>query len=109
MRVVCGEQEWRATTGAFVWLPRGVPHGYMVEGDETLRTLAMAMPAGFERFVREAGQPAAERALPPPAGPPSAADIERLNAAAAKVGIEHLGPLELGSHAAPSASPVATP
>jgi hypothetical protein len=48
------------------------------------------MPAGFERFVMESGEPALERTLPPPAAP----DVEKLNAAAAKVGIEHLGPPE---------------
>lgn len=88
MRGVCGEREWQATTGGFVWLPRGVPDGYAVDGDEPLRTLAITLPAGFDRFVVEAGEPALERKLPPPAP----LDIEKLNAAGAKYGIETLGP-----------------
>ncbi len=88
MRGYCGDRAWRATRGSFIWLPRGVPHGYAVDGDEPLRTLAIALPAGFEQFVVEAGEPARERTLPPPAAP----DVEKLDAAAAKVGIEHLGP-----------------
>jgi mannose-6-phosphate isomerase-like protein (cupin superfamily) len=88
MRGVCGDREWRATTGAFVWLPRGTPHGYAVDGDELLRTLAIALPAGFDRFVVEAGEPARERTLPPPAPP----DIARLDAVGAKYGIETVGP-----------------
>jgi quercetin dioxygenase-like cupin family protein len=88
MRGFCGDQSWYATPGSLVWLPRGVPHSYAVDGDETLRSLVINMPAGFERFVMEAGEPALERTLPSPAAP----DIEKLNAAAAKVGIEHLGP-----------------
>lgn len=88
MRGVCGDQEWRATTGSFVWLPQGIPHGYAVDGDETLRTLAIVGPAGFDRFVVEGGEPARERALPPPAAP----DIAKLEAAGAKYGIETLGP-----------------
>lgn len=88
MRGVCGDQEWRATQGSFVWLPRGVPHGYAVDGDEPLRTLAIAMPAGFDRFVVEAGEPARERTLPPPAAP----DIEKLVAVGTKYGIENVGP-----------------
>ena len=90
MRGSCGDQTWQAASGSFVWLPRGIPHSYAVDGDETLRSLAITLPAGFERFVAEAGEPARERTLPPPGEP----DIEKLNAAAAKVGIEHLGPPE---------------
>ncbi len=90
MRGFCGDQSWYATPGSLVWLPRSVPHGYAVDGDETLRSLVINIPAGFERFVMEAGEPALERTLPPPAAP----DVEKLNAAAAKVGIEHLGPPE---------------
>ncbi len=88
MRGVCGDQEWAATTGAFVWLPRGIPHGYAVVGDETLRTLAITVPAGFDRFVVEASEPAQERTLPPPSPP----DIAKLEAAGAKYGIETVGP-----------------
>lgn len=88
VRGVCGNQEWSATTGAFVWLPRGVPHGYAVDGDEPVRTLAIAVPAGFDRFIVEAGEPAKERILPPPAPP----DIAKLDAAGAKYGIETVGP-----------------
>lgn len=32
MRGFCGDRPWRATPGSFVWLPRGIPHGYAVEG-----------------------------------------------------------------------------
>jgi len=88
IRGVCGDQQWQATTGGFVWLPRGIPHGYAVDGDATLRTLAVAVPAGFDRFIVEGGEPARERALPPPAPP----DIEKLDAAGAKYGIETVGP-----------------
>ncbi len=88
VRGFCGERRWRATRGAFVWLPRGIPHGYAVDGDETLRTLAFTVPAGFERFVADAGAPAAARTLPPPGAP----DIEKLLAAGATYNIETLGP-----------------
>jgi hypothetical protein len=88
LRGVCGDREWQATTGAFVWLPLGIPHGYAAVGNETLRTLAFTVPAGFDRFVVEAGEPAQERTLPPPAPP----DIAKLDAAGAKYGIETVGP-----------------
>ena len=86
--VYCGEQTWRATKGSFVWLPRGIPHGYAVDGDETLRTLAITLPAGFASFVIEAGEPAAARQLPLP-GP---MDIEKVATAGARHGIVILGP-----------------
>ncbi len=88
MRGLCGDTEWSATTGSFVWLPREIPHGYAVEGDELLRTLAVALPAGFDRFIVEAGEPAQDRTLPPPMPP----DIEKLVAVGTKYGIENLGP-----------------
>ena len=75
----------------FVWLPRGSRHGYRVEGDEPVRTLVFSIPAGFERFVIEAGEPALARTLPPPSEP----DLEKLGAAAARYGQEILGPLPL--------------
>ncbi len=88
MRGICGDQEWQATTGSFVWLPRGIPHGYAVDGDEPLRTLAIALPGGFDRFIVEAGEPAGERTLPSPAAP----DIAKLEAVGTKYGIENVGP-----------------
>lgn len=89
MRGFCGERPWRATAGSFVWLPRGIPHGYAVEGDGPLRTLAIAVPAGFDRFVAEVGEPAKERTIPPPTAP----DVEKLRVVAAAHGQEILGPL----------------
>ena len=88
LRGFCGETTWRATTGGFVWLPRGIPHGYAVEGDAPLRTLALTVPAGFDQFVIEGGEPAATRTLPPP-GP---LDFPKLIAAGNKYGNEILGP-----------------
>lgn len=90
MRGFCGDRQWRATRGAFVWLPRGIPHGYAVDGDAPLRTLAFTVPAGFERFVADAGEPAGARTLPPPGAP----DIAKLLAAGTKHHIETLGPPE---------------
>lgn len=48
-------------------------------------------PAGSDRFVAEVGEPAGARVMPPLA-PPDLDQINRLNLAAAKVGIEHLPP-----------------
>jgi quercetin dioxygenase-like cupin family protein len=85
----CGEQAWQAGTGAFVWLPMGIPHGYSVNDGEPVRTLAITVPGGFDTFVAEVGQPASRHDLPPTLAMP---DIARLLAAAAKDGQEILGP-----------------
>ena len=74
LRGYSGDQEWRAGPGAFVWLPRGVPHGFTNEGDQPVRKLILTAPAGFERFVAEVGAPAQARVFPPPAPP----DAEKL-------------------------------
>jgi quercetin dioxygenase-like cupin family protein len=88
LRGFCGDQTWRATKGGFVWLPRGIPHGYAVDGAETLRTLAITVPAGFDQFVADASDPTETRTLPPPGEP----DIPKLLASGDKHNIETLGP-----------------
>ena len=88
MQAQCGEKSFRATPGSLVWMPKGVPHSYAVEGDEPLRSLAITMPAGFEEFVAEVGEPALTDELPQPAEP----DIPLLVAAAERHGQQILGP-----------------
>src|SRR5215212_6882302 len=89
MTFYVGEQRVKAGAGAFVYGPRGVPHGFEVNGTEQARILLQNYPAGFERFPVEVGEPAKELSIPP-AEPP---DMERLMAIAAKYEIEILGPL----------------
>ena len=89
MAFYVGEERVEAGPGAFVYGPRGVPHGFEVEGDAPARILLQNYPAGFEGFPVEVGEPAEELVLPA-AEPP---DMERLMAIAAKYDIEILGPL----------------
>jgi mannose-6-phosphate isomerase-like protein (cupin superfamily) len=74
--------------GQAAFAPRDVPHAYRVES-ETARWLGVATPAGFDEFVREAGEPAPGDVLPPEG---RAHDPERLAAIAARHEIELLGP-----------------
>ncbi len=83
-----GGDELTLTAGQCTVAPRDVPHVYRVESDEA-RWLAIASPAGFERFVVEAAVPAEARTLPP--GPPTV-DPAKLAEIAAGYGIEILGP-----------------
>jgi mannose-6-phosphate isomerase-like protein (cupin superfamily) len=70
--------------------PAGVPQTHRVTSAEPARVLAINSPAGFERFVAEAGRPAESLTLPPPEELPP--DLERLAAIGAENGIEFLGP-----------------
>lgn len=85
----CGERTWEAGAGSFVWLPKGLPHGYTVDDGDPVRTLAITLPGGFDSFVAELGEPARQHELPQAFVMP---DISVLLAAAANDGQEILGP-----------------
>ena len=87
-------EEQSLGAGAFVSVPRGVPHAYRVTS-EVARALILITPGdgAMEAFLRDAGEPAAERALPA-VGP---LDIERIGAAAERTGaVKILGPPPFG-------------
>jgi hypothetical protein len=71
-----------------VFLPREVPHTFIVEGDEDAHLLTFLSPGGGERFFLEAGRTPEGPGLPPP-GPP---DVARLREVAARFGNEIVGP-----------------
>lgn len=88
LKLHIGEQEIRLTAGQTALAPRGVPHVYRVES-ETARWLVINSPAGFERFLRAAGEPAPSEQLPPPGRP---LDPATLAQTASEHGIEIIGP-----------------
>lgn len=82
----CGDLAFRATPGAFIYLPKGIRHQFRVEGDQPARMLLMSYPGGIEHYFAELGEPARARELPPP--PTSPPDWARLRAAADRYGID---------------------
>jgi len=50
--VECGEDAWELGLGAFVFLPRGVPHAWDVVG-ERARVLIVTAPGGLDEFLAE--------------------------------------------------------
>lgn len=84
IRFFSGGRSWVLGAGGFAFLPREIPHGFRTEGDAPSRSLLLATPGGFEQFVDELSSDE------PPAGPP---DMAALMAAAARHGLEILGPL----------------
>jgi len=86
------DQEHRLGAGDVLLTPKGMPHTYRVESAQGGRCLTITVHGDFERFVRAVSRPAERPELPEPAGPPSAGAIQALNAAAARYGIELVGP-----------------
>ena len=84
----CGERQFRATAGAFVFLPRHVPHTFVVEGDRPARMLTLLTPGGGEGVFIDGGRPAGDDGLPPMTPP----DIEGLKRVSVRYGAEIVGP-----------------
>jgi mannose-6-phosphate isomerase-like protein (cupin superfamily) len=84
----CGDRTFAAAAGAFVFLPRGVPHSFVVEGGRPARMLTLLTPGGGEGVFIDGGRPAEHDGLPP-AMPP---DIEKLKRVSALYGAEIVGP-----------------
>ncbi|RVD58703.1 cupin domain-containing protein [Mesorhizobium sp. M2D.F.Ca.ET.185.01.1.1] len=95
----CGDRTFRAAAGSFVFLPRNVPHTFVVEGDKPARMLTLLTPGGGEGVFIDAGRPAEAEGLPP-ASPP---DIEALKRVSARYEAEIVGP-----PMAPTAQPPAS-
>jgi mannose-6-phosphate isomerase-like protein (cupin superfamily) len=76
--------------GAFAFGPRAVPHTFYGAGVTSSRILIGFFPMLFETFLREVGEVATERVIPPhPAGPP---DMSKLGPLAKRGGMIILGP-----------------
>jgi quercetin dioxygenase-like cupin family protein len=79
----------KAPTGSFVYGPRDIPHTFTVNSPQA-HSLVVTEPAGFEKFMRALGEPAAAHTIPPASVPLPSHD--RIMAAAAEFGLEILGP-----------------
>jgi mannose-6-phosphate isomerase-like protein (cupin superfamily) len=84
----CGDELVAAEPGSLTFLPRGVPHTFVVEGDAPAHLLSVCTPGGLEAFFVAAGRPAEHDGLPP-SGPTDVAELARI---AAEFGITFVGP-----------------
>jgi len=73
-----GSEKKGAVAGSYFFLPRGIPHGFRVEGATPAKILYMTIPAGFDRFVIEQERPVQK---------------SEIEIAAARHKIEVIGPL----------------
>jgi quercetin dioxygenase-like cupin family protein len=90
MTIQVGGDTITASSGDFVYLPRGVVHSFRNTGTATARALVLVTPAGLENFFAEVFEPAADRYAPPPA--PTKELIARSMAASARYGLVLLPP-----------------
>lgn len=65
-----GEDVHEGREGAWFFMPRAIPHGYVVHEDGPARMLILMAPAGFDRFFHDFGQPV-------DAGPPATPSISK--------------------------------
>ena len=87
--IYVGDRRLSLPAGAFAFGPRGVPHTFIAETDGA-KALIGFQPFHFEGFLREVGELATERVLPPPLEVPP--DMARLIPIGSRNGIEILGP-----------------
>jgi len=84
-----GDERLSLPAGSFAFGPKGVPHTFIAE-THAAKALVGFQPFLFESFLREIGEPATERVLPPPLTSPP--DMARVVPAALRGGMEILGP-----------------
>jgi quercetin dioxygenase-like cupin family protein len=88
IRFRCADREVLAEPGSFVFLPRDIPHTFVVEGGQEARVLTLMTPGGGERFFLDGGRTPQGPGLPP-AGPP---DVVAMQRAAERYESEIVGP-----------------
>ena len=87
-----GLERIAAGPGSAVLLPRGIPHGFAVQG-ALARMLHIYTPSGIEAAFRAMSVPAAGPDLPPvPDGPPDAALSKVLEQVYGERGVTFVGP-----------------
>lgn len=85
MSVIVDDVRKLLQTGDFAFGPRGIPHGFRIEGEEPARILLMTTGSDFADFIAETSVPSD--------APPAAPDMALLVAAAERHNIAILGPL----------------
>jgi quercetin dioxygenase-like cupin family protein len=91
--VICDGQRFLAGPGSYLFLPRGIPHGFRSHSDGDSHILIHAIPGGRVGFVSmmlEMATPVPDRHHLPAPTPP---DLARLNALCEQNKITILGPL----------------
>jgi mannose-6-phosphate isomerase-like protein (cupin superfamily) len=87
-----GEETLIGGPGTFVYIPCNVPHTFQVKS-EMARWFGLGLRGNLDQWFFETGEPAQSLTLPPPpAGPPTEAAIQAINASLKAYGTDTLGP-----------------
>ena len=54
LTIFWGDEKRTAVAGSYFFQPRGIPHGFRVEGETPVQLLYMTFPAGFDRLACDA-------------------------------------------------------
>lgn len=95
LTVIRGGEKIVAGPGSYIFLPRGVPHGFRSSSDKDSKVLIHVIPGGKVGFVGmmlEMAIPVPDRHKLPAATPP---DLKRLGSLCEQNNISVLGPLSL--------------
>jgi mannose-6-phosphate isomerase-like protein (cupin superfamily) len=87
--VTVADRSVTLSAGDFAFGPRGIPHGFRVEGTKPARVLLMQSGGTFAEFVHAVSQPADGATQTKP----MEADMQKLLAAAQSHGLSILGPM----------------
>jgi quercetin dioxygenase-like cupin family protein len=77
LTIRCGDETHSAPAGSFAFLPRDVPHSFVVEGDTPVRMLGLITPGGGEGFFIDLGRTPTHDGIPDPA-PLDVAELRRV-------------------------------
>ena len=86
LELLMGDKTVQAKAGDFVFIPRGVTHGFKNVGKDTALQLVTFVPAGMENYFKEVFPAVSDRNAAPP--PVTEALIQKLREAAPKYGLE---------------------
>jgi quercetin dioxygenase-like cupin family protein len=93
MTYAAGDATYELAAGWFMYLPRGVPHGFRIRGDRPARFLALTVPGGLLGLYDEVGVSAAAHRLPREGeGRSMAEEIGLWNEVGPRYGLEVVGP-----------------
>jgi quercetin dioxygenase-like cupin family protein len=97
MKVFAEGQVFTLTAGESVFLPKKVPHAYLIESNEC-HVLALMTPGGFMNAINRMNAPARTMEIPSDMETYATADLTATMAVFLKYGVRMLSPGEIAEH-----------